>query len=39
VEPVPTPYNQGAILMSDMINDMLDGNSSFIEGVFLPNEN
>jgi hypothetical protein len=39
VEPVPTPYNQGAILMSDMINDLLDGNSKFVSGEFLPNEN
>jgi carbonic anhydrase len=25
--------------MSNMVNDLLDGNSSFIEGEFLPNEN
>ena len=25
--------------MSNMVNDVLDGNSSFIEGEFLPNEN
>ena len=25
--------------MSDMINDLLDGNSKFVSGEFLPNEN
>jgi hypothetical protein len=39
LEPVSTRYAQGAISMSDMINDLLDGNSKFVSGEFLPNEN
>jgi hypothetical protein len=39
LEPVSTRYAQGAISMSDMITDLLDGNSKFVSGEFLPNEN